>query len=342
VKILVIGGTSFFGKDIVDLALDAGHQVTIFSRGSQRPDFWDQVDHIFGDRTDKIDFAKTLANKQFDAVIDNIAYTREDVVNALNVFQGNIGRYILTSTVAIYIGRGAFDQPVREDDANFKLPEKPQFVSAVKPTPLEMIDYATGKIEAEQAVLEQEKVPYTIIRPPNILGPEDNTGRLQFYFQRLLDGKPLILTNGGVHSFQPVFSRDLASGYLLALDSSKAVNQVYIIAQDKTYRLVEWVEFVAKCLGVQPNLINIPEDVIQKANFEYAEHWTYTSTHTFDISKTINDLGFQPTPIETWTARTAQWYRETTHENDSPGYTDREKEIEFAEQYLEKIASLNS
>lgn len=92
-KILVIGGTSFFGKDIVELALDAGHQVAVFSRGNQRPDFWERVDHISGDRTDKIDFAKKLANQQFDAVIDNIAFNREHVVNALNVFQGNIGRF---------------------------------------------------------------------------------------------------------------------------------------------------------------------------------------------------------------------------------------------------------
>ena len=341
-KILVIGGTSFFGKDIVELALDAGHQVTIFSRGNQRPDFWDQVDHLAGDRTDRTDFAKKLANKEFDAVIDNIAFNREHVESALQVFQGNIGRYILTTSVAVYIGIGPFDQPVREGDANFELPKNPRFVSSLRPTPPGLVDYSTGKIEAEQAVVEQEKVPYTIIRPPNVIGPEDPTGRMQFYFQRLLDGKPLILTNGGVQSIQPVFSRDLAHSYLLALGSSIAVNQIYTIAQTNTSRLIEWVELAAKCLEVQPNLIHIPADVIQKANFEYAEHVSYTATMTFDISKAVTDLGFQPTPIESWTARTAQWYQETTHEADSPGYSDREKEIEFAEKYLEKIALLNS
>ena len=340
-KILVIGGTSFFGKDIVELALDAGHQVTVFSRGNQRPDFWDRIDHISGDRTDKIDFAEKLANKQFDVVIDNIAFNREHVVNALDVFQVNIGRYVLTSSVAVYFDTGPFDQPVREGDANFELYEDLQFVSAPKPTPPGMIDYATGKIEAEKAVVEQEKVPFTIIRPTYVIGPEDNIGCVQFYFQRLLDGKPLILTNGGVNSFQPVFRRDLAHGYLLALGSSQAVNQTYTIAQTKTSRLVEWVELAAKCLGVQSNLVHIPADVIQKANFEYAEHWYLTATLTLDISKAVTDIGFQPTNIESWTARTAQWYQETEHESDSPGYTDREKEIEFAEKYLEIISRIN-
>ncbi len=45
-KILMIGGTSFFGKEIVELALDAGHEVTIFSRGNARPDFWDRELHL--------------------------------------------------------------------------------------------------------------------------------------------------------------------------------------------------------------------------------------------------------------------------------------------------------
>ncbi len=263
-NILVIGGTKIFGKRIIECALDARHHVTVFSRGNHRPDFWDRVAHISGDRTDTRDFNRKLAKKQFDAVNDNIAYNREQVGHALEIFRGNIGQYVLTSSAAVYLGIEPFDQPVQEVDANFELSENQQLVRTLKPTPPGVIGYAIGKIEAEKAVFEQENVPYTIIRPSNFIGPEDNTGRFQFYFQRLLDGKPLILTNGGIQSVQPVFSRDLAHGYLLALGSSHAVNQVYNIAQTKTSRLVEWVELAARCLGVQPNVIHIPEDVIQK------------------------------------------------------------------------------
>lgn len=341
-KILVIGGTSFFGKEIVELALDAGHEVTIFSRGNARPDFWDRIDHITGDRNDAVDFTNKLANKHYDAVIDNIAYNRDHVVNALAALQGNISRYILTSTTAVYIGAGLFDQPLREDDANYDLPENPQFANHPKPTSAGMVGYATGKIAAEKALIEQQQVPYTIIRPHIVVGPEDSNGRLQFFCQRLSDGKPLILINGGVQSVQFVFSRDLARSYLLALGSTNAVNQVYTIADTRTYRLVKWVELAANCLGVRPNMVHIPVDVLQKADFSYAENWVLRGTLTFDVSKAVADLDFQPTPIEAWTKMVAQWYQETPHANDSPGYADREKEIEFVEKYLEKIAQLNS
>ena len=340
-KILVIGGTSFFGKEIVELALDAGHEVTVFSRGNARPDFWNQIDHINGDRNDAVDFANKLANKQFDVVIDNIAFNRDHVVNTLAALQGSISRYILTSTTAVFIGAGPFDQPLREDDVKYDLPENPQLATFPKPTGAGMVSYATGKIAAEKALMEQQ-VTYTIIRPHIVVGPEDNHGRMQFFCQRLTDGKPLVLINGGIQSVQFVFSRDLARSYLLALDNTNAVNQVYTIAGNKTYRLVEWVELLASCLGVHPNVIPIPIDVLQKADFTYAEGWVLRGTLTFDVSKAVADLGFQPTPIEKWTKMVAQWYQETTHANDSPGYADREKEIEFAEKYLEKTAQLNS
>ena len=341
-KILVIGGTSFFGKEIVELALNAGHEVTVFSRGNVRPDFWKQIDHIAGDRNDADDFASKLANKQFDAVIDNIAFNRDHVVNALIALGENFGRYILTSTTAVYIGAGPFDQPLREVDTNYDLPENPQLAPYPKPTPAGMIGYATGKLAAEKALIEQEQIPYTIIRPHIVVGPEDNSGRLQFFCQRLTDGNPLVLINGGVQSVQFVYSHDLARSYLLALDSARAINQVYTITGDKTCRLVDWVEMAANYLGVQPNLIPIPLEVVQQADFTYAENWVLRGTLTFDISKAVADLGFQPTPIEKWTKTVAQWYQDTTHTSDSPGYADRDKEIELAENYLEKIARLNS
>jgi nucleoside-diphosphate-sugar epimerase len=341
-KILIIGGTSFFGKEIVELALDAGHEVTIFSRGNARPDFWSKINHITGDRNDVVDFANKLSDKHFDAVIDNIAFNRDHVVNTLTALEDNIGRYILTSTTAVYIGAGPFDQPLRENDVRYDLPENPQLATFPEPTSAGMVSYATGKIAAERALVSQQRVPYTIIRPHIVVGPEDNHGRLQFFCQRLTDGKPLMLINGGVQSVQFVFSRDLARTYLLALDSTNAVNQVYTITGNKTCRLIEWVELLANYLGVQPTVIPIPLDVLQKTDFSYAEGWVLRGTLTFDVSKAIADLIFQPTPIEKWTKIVAQWYQETTHANDSPGYSEREKEIKFAEKYLAKIAQLTS
>ena len=92
---------------------------------------------------------------------------------------------------------------------------------------------------------------------------------------------------------------------------------------------------------LQPNIVNIPADVVQQENFVYAEPTT-DWLKIIDSSKARADLGFQSTPTESWTATTAQWYLEIRHEYESAGYTEREEEVEFAEKYLEKIALLNS
>jgi nucleoside-diphosphate-sugar epimerase len=196
-----------------------------------------------------------------------------------------------------------------------------------------MIGYATGKLSAEKALIDQDQVDYTIIRPHIVVGPEDNSGRLQFFCQRLLDGRPLILTNGGVQSLQFVYSRDLARSYRLALNSDRAVNQVYTLAGDKTCRLVEWVELLAEQLGVRTNLVSIPDDVVESAPFQYAENWVLKGTLTFDVSKAMRELDFRPTPIETWTDVCARWYTDALHAEDSPGYDDRDREVEFARRF---------
>ena len=128
----------------------------------------------------------------------------------------------------------------------------------------------------------------------------------------------------------------------ITLDSQTDVNQVYTVAQTHTFRLIEWIELLAECLGANPNLVHIPTDVIQKADFAYAEPWPYSFTLTLDKSKAVADLGFRPTPVESWTAKTAQWYQETTQVDDSQGHADHEKEIRFAERHLALTDRLNS
>ena len=203
-------------------------------------------------------------------------------------------------------------------------------------------DKAAFQIEAEQELLSQNEVPFTIIRPPGVIGPEDNLGRCQFYLQRLLDGQPLILTNGGIQSVQPVYSKDLARAYILALGNGKAMNQTYTVAQPKTFRHVDWVELAARCLAVKPNLVSIPAEVMRDAGFVYAEPWTYTATFTFDVSRAVADLGFRPTSVESWTDITARWYRDAQHSEDTAGYADRALEVLFAQTFVDANRKLAS
>ena len=99
--ILVIGGTRFFGRSAVEQLLAAGHRVTIFSRGNSRPPFWDDIEHIQGDRTDADGLRAHLSGRSFDGVIDNQCFNREEAESVIEALRGRVGRYVVASTVSV-------------------------------------------------------------------------------------------------------------------------------------------------------------------------------------------------------------------------------------------------
>ena len=76
--ILVLGGTKYFGRGAVEQLLEAGHRVTVFSRGKARPPFWEDIEHIEGDRTDAEGLAARLQGRTFDGAIDNLCFNRQE------------------------------------------------------------------------------------------------------------------------------------------------------------------------------------------------------------------------------------------------------------------------
>ena len=337
--ILMIGGTAFFGRDIVELALEAGHRVTIFSRGNQKPVFWNHINHIAGDRHIQADVTTKLRGLRFDAVVDNIAYDATDVRNALEALEGNVGRYVLTSTSGVYeLGVGCFDMPISED-ARIEM-KRPRFPGHSTPADDGFVNYVTGKLEAEKVLVEQDEVPYTIVRPSSTVGPDDPTGRCQFYFRRLLDGNPLILTNGGVQVHNLAYRRDVARGYMAAMSSEKAVNQVYNFAQDKMFRVLDWVSLAADLFEVKADIVSISAETLQQSGFVYGEPWTYTGSFILDVSRAQTDLGYQYTPVEKWMAMTTAWYREQGDWKNSLDDGERQAEIAFVQKYRGLIAQL--
>ena len=70
-KILIIGGTVFLGRALVEVALSHGHQVTLFNRGRTNPDLFPQVEKLVGDRDGDL---KALAGRGWDAVLDTSGY----------------------------------------------------------------------------------------------------------------------------------------------------------------------------------------------------------------------------------------------------------------------------
>lgn len=178
-KILVVGGTRFFGIPMIKKLLANGHDVTIATRGNAGNPFHDHTKQIIMNRLEYESVKQALQGKQYDVIIDKIAYCSNDVKNLLeNV---NCDKYIQMSSCAVY---SKDHENIREDEF---IPENEGLVWKDRDE-----DYPEGKRQAERAALYYlDPSQCVFVRYPVVMGPNDYTGRLKFYVDHIQTRKPL-------------------------------------------------------------------------------------------------------------------------------------------------------
>ena len=100
-KVLIIGGTKFLGRHLVESAFARGHTVTLFNRRKMNPGLFPQVETILDDREHDIE---KLAGRAWDAVIDVAGYLPRIVRLAASSLReaGAGGRYVFISSISAY------------------------------------------------------------------------------------------------------------------------------------------------------------------------------------------------------------------------------------------------
>lgn len=179
--ILFLGGTGFLGPHQVNFALDRGHNVTVFNRGNKPGLFGSEVEELLGDRDARVgDGLKALEGKRsWDVVVDNSGYVPRHVRDSAELLEGRCGRYIYTSTVAVY----DFEQQHHVDNTG---PMHP----APEPATEEVNGETYGPLKAEcdrivQAVYGES---CTVVRPTYVVGPGDHTDRFTYWVERFQRG----------------------------------------------------------------------------------------------------------------------------------------------------------
>jgi len=98
-KLLIIGGTKFLGRHLVEAALAAGHEVTLFNRGKTNPTLFPNLETILGDREQDIE---KLSGRQWDAAIDVTGYVPRIVRLSAQALEKSVKRYVFISSVSVY------------------------------------------------------------------------------------------------------------------------------------------------------------------------------------------------------------------------------------------------
>jgi len=176
-QILVLGGTSFVGRAIVEDLVSRGHTPTLFTRGKTGPGLFPELTHLRGDR-ESGDYA-SLAEGSWDAVVDVCAYVPRHVAEASAAVQGRAGRYLFISTGSVY------DAAVAVDGMTEETPRLPPYRESEEITGE---TYGPLKVACEDDVLSRYGDAGTIVRPGVVAGPHDPTDRFTYWVRRAAEG----------------------------------------------------------------------------------------------------------------------------------------------------------
>ena len=211
-KILIIGGTRFLGRHLVDAALARGHNVSLFNRGKSNPDLYRQdarVETILGDREQNLE---RLAGRSWEAVIDTCGYFPRVVRLAAQALKAAARRYVFVSSISVYADTSKIG--IDENDPVGKISD-------------ESIEEITGesygplKALCEQVVQQEFAERALVIRPGLIVGPHDPTDRFTYWPVRIARGGDVLAPERPQVPVQIIDGRDLAE-FSIALIEAQA------------------------------------------------------------------------------------------------------------------------
>jgi nucleoside-diphosphate-sugar epimerase len=302
-KVLVIGGTLFIGRLLVEELVKAGHDVAVLHR-KPKHDLGRRVENLMADRNDAGSLQEALSGRRFEVVFD-IAYdwergtTAAQVEAAVRLGGSRASRYIFMSSVAAY-GDGLNH---KESD-----PLAPDYHAE---------PYVRHKATTERMLFRmhaQSGFPVVTFRPPFVYGANNPFYREQFFWDRLRAGRPVIIPGDGHRLMQFVYVNDLVQAMLRAMVEPKAVGEAFNIGDPKPVTQVELVEKLARIANLDPTLVRVPRDLILQAGgsamtepYYFGEYFDLPPI-TENIGKVTRVLKMKLTPFDAGLKETYRWY----------------------------------
>lgn len=196
-RILVLGGTRFVGRHVVEVALARGHDVTLLHRGGREEPFPD-AEHVHADRDSGLD---VLAGRTFDATVDVSAYFPRQVDQVADVLGAGAGRYLVISSTSVYgepAGPGF-------DESSPLVPTASYDVDVVTDS-----TYGPLKVAIEEAARARFDDRATVVRPTYVIGPWDYTDRFTYWVRRISEGGEVLAPGDASDPIQVIDARDMA------------------------------------------------------------------------------------------------------------------------------------
>ncbi len=251
-RILFVGGTGNISRACTDACLALGWEVFHLNRGTRKEEVREGVITLTSDIHDLARVKELLKGLRFDAVVDWIVFKEEDAKRDLDLFEGKTDQYVFISTAS------AYEKPPRSLPITESTPLKNPFWK-----------YSQDKIACEKVFLDAFKskgFPITIVRPSYTYGDgwiPSQFGSAEYTIaQRILSGKPIVVPGDGTNFWTLTHNSDFAKGLRGLLGNSGAIGEAFHITSDEAYSWDEIYRTLGRALGVEPQLIHIPSELI--------------------------------------------------------------------------------
>jgi 2'-hydroxyisoflavone reductase len=196
-RILVLGGTKFLGRALVDATLEQGHEPALFNRGLTHAELFPEVEKLRGDRSGDL---SALEGREWDAVLDVAAYFPDEVRRSTQALRGHVDRYVFVSSVSVYADQST---PQMEGSTVHELGPGDDTDSGPE-------TYGARKAASERIVEDAFGDSALIVRPGLIVGPHDLSGRFTYWPHRIARGGDVLGPGSPDDPVQFVDVRDLA------------------------------------------------------------------------------------------------------------------------------------
>ena len=270
-KILVMGGTRFVGKSLVQKLIAQNHDIDIFTRGNNPNPKGSNL--IKGDRNNLEDILK-LKNKKYDIIFDVSGRELSQTKILIENINNNFDRYVYVSSAGVY--KDNQELPINEKD------------------PIDKDSRHIGKYESEKWLIDN-KIPFTSFRPTYIYGPGNYNKIENWFFERIVSLKKVPIPFDGSLITQLGHVSDLTDAMIKCLSQIKTKNNIYNCSGEKGITIKGLVMICADVCNIDRNDIELLSFDYRKLDTKSRKSFPIRLNHYHtSISKIKEDLDWEP------------------------------------------------
>jgi 2'-hydroxyisoflavone reductase len=304
---LLVGGGRFVGRRLLAVLLSDGYRLDVLNRGWSLPpeELPPAVRHLAADRTDPAAVRRALGGREYDVVFDTSGYRPQEVRSVLDAVDA--GRYVYISTCMVY---SALSPVAAEPDVPEvgPLDENDDTVAPRDDSDGDMVAaYPEYKRGCELALLGQERIPATVLRPCGIYGAGDYCYRHDYFFDRVVRGRPVLVPDSHAARTVHLTSVDgLVEVCRLAAAAPSRRHLVLNVVDASALTCTALAELCAQVVGVPPEVVTYPAALAtrlgaalpERARFPFGPEPGFTLSGT----RAARELGWPGTAVKERTA----------------------------------------